>query len=149
MGRVTHLRCDRSTFQLAPNKTGSTKKSRSKRVVEPGESPTGWNCSGSIYLSKRHQRCWLEHCKTKGVRNSGNHDVYSLRVSCLMLSKTRSSQSIMKHKFPLTNPDISYLYYIYTPSITYIKYIYLLYVVYIIYRYCGDGSQTINSLFKL
>src|SRR6218665_808647 len=89
---------------------------RSKRVVEPLESPPGWNCSGSIYWSKRHQRCWLEHCKTKGVRNSGNHDVYSLRVSCLMLSKTRSSQSIMKHKFPLTNPDISYLYYIYTPS---------------------------------
>src|SRR6218665_999262 len=99
MVRVTHLRCDRSTFQLAPNKTGSTKKSRSKRVVEPGESPPGWKCSGSIYQSKRHQRCWLEHimcilhmimdlnyhiyvlhiyiCKTKGVRNSGNHDVYS------------------------------------------------------------------------
>src|SRR6218665_2585189 len=55
-----------------------------------------------------------------------------LRVSCLMLSKTRSSRSTMKHKFPLTNPDISYLYYIYTPSITYIKYIYLLYVIKII-----------------
>src|SRR6218665_1280388 len=116
MGRVTHLRCDRSTFQQAPNKTGSTKKNSVETGRRARGKPARMELQWLNLLVKKISKMLAGALQDKGrekLRKSRRLQ-YHLRVSCLMLRKTLSSRSTMKHKSLTESRYFIFILYIFT-----------------------------------